>query len=309
MAKGNMLLGYARGKVGDLVFTRRNGEQITRPRVRVVNNPKTEGQMIQRMIFASVIWAYAKMKSICDHSFEGVKYGADSQAKFMSENLKRLRAYYPTSADPRLYAEINAADTKAFLLPSMEGKIGAGLLIANGTLPEISRKVGEDGALTGFGNPFTPSGVGGPTVGQIIDAVDAAPGDQITIVCITDAGEFLKSRYVINADVTQLQRNEVFKGDGTNTAFDQEKTKVNPAFYIDGQEGVVMPTAENGANCLGIILSRKDESGKWLRSPATLYPTGDEAADYQADYALPYWQFSGTDIATDDPHYLNNADI
>lgn len=309
MAKGNMLLGYARGKVGDLVFTRRNGEQVTRPRVRVVNNPKTEGQQIQRMIFATCIWAYARMKSICDHSFEGVRYGASSQAKFMSENLKRLRAFYPTSADPRQYAEVIAADGMAYLLPSKEGQIGAGLLIANGTLPEISRNVGDDGALSGFGNPFTTQGQAGPTVGQIIDAVGAAPGDQITIVCITEAGEFIKSRYVINADVTELQRQEVFNQQGTNAAFDQEKTKVNPTFYIDGQNGQVVPTAENGAMCLGIILSRKDENGKWLRSPAKMYPTGDEAPQFQADYALPYWLFEGTDIATTDPHFLNNADI
>ena len=49
--------------------------------------------MIQRMIFATIVAAYARMKSITDHSFEGVAYGAKSQQKFMSENLKRLRAF------------------------------------------------------------------------------------------------------------------------------------------------------------------------------------------------------------------------
>lgn len=49
MAKGNVLLGYARGKVGDLVFSRRNGEQITAARNRHPHNPKTPKQIFQRM--------------------------------------------------------------------------------------------------------------------------------------------------------------------------------------------------------------------------------------------------------------------
>ena len=41
MAKGNMLLGFSRGSVGDLTFYRRNSQQVTRARARVVKNPKT----------------------------------------------------------------------------------------------------------------------------------------------------------------------------------------------------------------------------------------------------------------------------
>lgn len=58
MAKGNMLLGYSRGAVGDVVFSRIKGQQVVRARNRKPANPKTQSQMIQRIKFASVVRFY-----------------------------------------------------------------------------------------------------------------------------------------------------------------------------------------------------------------------------------------------------------
>ena len=304
MAKGNMLLGYARGKVGDLVFTRRNGEQVTRPRVRVVNNPKTEGQQIQRMIFASVIAAYSRMKSICDHSFEGVKYGADSQAKFMSENLKRLRAFYPSSGNP----DVQPYQDMAFALPDNRAAAGTGLIVARGSLP-APEVVATNGVFVGWG---TGNLSAQPTIAEMLNAIGAAVGDQITVVALHEVGSsyvFRKSRYVINADATTEQLAANWVGNGSAAAFDQDKTKVSDDIQLGFSNGYALPTAANDdAIAAAIIISRRD-ADKWLRSDAVLVNMLDEGAQYSAQYALPYWQFSGTDIVTDDPHYLNNADI
>lgn len=313
MATGNMLLGYARGKVGDLVFTRRNGKQVTRPRVRVVNNPKTEGQQIQRMIFASVIAAYSRMKSICDHSFEGVKYGADSQAKFMRENLKRLRAFYPTSADPTQSANTDPVDTMAFVLPNDKAMAGAGLIIARGSIPAPEVQKDGNGMLLGFGSGADED----HTTGGVLAGLGAMPGDQITACALRSVGNgyvFAKSRYVVIAGATANELTDPWNSDGTGSIFDADKTKVDPnATIVVGDIGLGNPISVSNLKddivAAAIIISRRDESGNWLRSDAILYNATDEAAFYTADYALPYWQFSGTDIATDDPHYLNNADI
>lgn len=304
-----MLLGYARGKVGDLVFTRRNGEQVTRPRVRVVNNPKTEGQQIQRMIFASVIAAYSRLKSICDHSFEGVKYGADSQAKFMSENLKRLRAFYPKDQDPNN----KAIDSMAFVLPNDKAMAGTGLIIARGSIPAPEAKTDASGVLSGFGNGADDD----HTTGSVLEGLGALPGDQITACAIRSVGDgylFAKSRYVVKADATAAQLENPWNSDGTGGIFDADKTEVNPnVTIVVGDIGLGNPISVSNEKddivAAAIIISRRDESGNWLRSDAILYNATDEVAFYSAAYALPYWQFSGTDIATDDPHYLNNADI
>lgn len=56
-----------------------------------VKNPKTNQQIYQRAIMATVMRAYAAGKVIFDHAFQGLSVGADNQAKFLSENAKLLR--------------------------------------------------------------------------------------------------------------------------------------------------------------------------------------------------------------------------
>lgn len=92
MAKGNLFLGLGRGKVGDVVFYRKNGEQISRVRNRSVRNPNTDGQLYQRAIMATVSKAYQAGSAIFDHSFEGVSVGAHCQSRFMELNCNLLRS-------------------------------------------------------------------------------------------------------------------------------------------------------------------------------------------------------------------------
>lgn len=87
-----MLFSQARGKVGDLVFSRLDGEQIVRSRNRHPKNPKTNAQLYQRAIMATVLRAYSAGKVIFDHAFEGKQVGAQNQRTFLSLNAKRLRA-------------------------------------------------------------------------------------------------------------------------------------------------------------------------------------------------------------------------
>lgn len=87
MSKGNMLLGNASGKVGDLVFARRKGEQITRVKVDPAN-PQTLNQQLQRMSFATATQLAAKLRHIVDHSFEGIQEGQDSVNYFVKEAVK-----------------------------------------------------------------------------------------------------------------------------------------------------------------------------------------------------------------------------
>lgn len=70
MGKGNLLQGMGRGKLGDTVFYRAMGSQMFRVRNRVVKNPKSVGQQIQRSLMATVTKAYSQLQVICNHSFE-----------------------------------------------------------------------------------------------------------------------------------------------------------------------------------------------------------------------------------------------
>lgn len=63
-----MLLGLAKGKVGDLVFYRDGGEQRTRTRV-VPKNPRTTAQMEQRVKIANAAGLYRAAAAILKDSF------------------------------------------------------------------------------------------------------------------------------------------------------------------------------------------------------------------------------------------------
>ena len=82
-----MLLGYARGKVGDLVFSRRLGQQVTKAYNPSPLNPKTEAQMMQRTKLAGLVAAYRAMRVILDHSFTNRKEGQTSYNVFVSSNM------------------------------------------------------------------------------------------------------------------------------------------------------------------------------------------------------------------------------
>lgn len=308
MGKGNMFLGQVRGSVGDVTFWVGHGQQISRVRRRQIGNPRSTGQQIQRMIFASVAAAYSRMKSIADHSFEGVQYGARSQARFMKENLNRLRAYYPTSNNPNN----RPVDTMAFALPNDYAMAGAGLVIARGSIPAPAVTVDENGVLRGFGTGADED----HTIGGVLAGLGALPGDQLTACVIRSVGQgyaFTKSRYVVNADATANDLTDPWDPTGASAVFDANKTDVNPnATIVVGDIGIGNPiSVRNDKDDIvagAIIISRLD-GNKWLRSDAIMYNATDEAAFYSAAYALPFWEMSGTDIETENKRYLNNADV
>lgn len=94
MAKGNLFLGKARGKIGDVILTQTSGRQIARAYQPQVKNPRSGGQMIQRASFATCSLAASIMSSIIDHSFDGVKEGQDNRQEFIKANINRMKALF-----------------------------------------------------------------------------------------------------------------------------------------------------------------------------------------------------------------------
>lgn len=92
MAKSNSFFGLRRGSTKSLTFAVNDGVQITKDRVTDVKNPRTKAQMAQRCLLKTISLAYSSMKSILDHSFEGVSYGALSMRHFQSLNFNLVKA-------------------------------------------------------------------------------------------------------------------------------------------------------------------------------------------------------------------------
>lgn len=93
MARGNIFLGKARGKVGSVVLSKgRRGEMISRAYQPQVLNPKSSSQVLQRALFASATIAGSKLSDLVDHSFDGIKEGQDNRNEFVRLNTNALRS-------------------------------------------------------------------------------------------------------------------------------------------------------------------------------------------------------------------------
>ena len=132
--KHSLLMGTARGKLGNMVFSRVDGQQIARAYNPVVTNPKTVGQATQRAIFATISYMAALLSVIVDNSFDGYKNGKKSRQAFVKRNLDFVRSKY--LAGERVY--ILPKGEK--LVPPQEIFVSAGKLAKT---PVVNEEVGQ----------------------------------------------------------------------------------------------------------------------------------------------------------------------
>lgn len=198
MSKGNLFLGYARGKVGDVVFSRQNGEQITRARNRAPKNPQTAYQLTQRVCLKTASLAFSLMQDICNHSFQSVDGKTPNQSRFNRVNIALMRqqlAEYINSGDPNeLWScpETNFAQ-RGTVLPPIRPYV-----VSEGTLqPQL---VSMDGGYVSLEtlSSIIP-GAAGITYEQVCQAFGLNRGDQLTFIMLT-------------ADDTEAGVNGVFNG-------------------------------------------------------------------------------------------------
>ena len=136
MAKDNLFLGQARGKIGDIVFYRMNGVQMSRTRNRHPRNPDTNPQKVQRAISATISQLYRSGRRIFDHSFQGKSVGAMNQHYFLSENMRILRGLVSSEIDIR-------PDGVTAQLVNVMGRV---------VMPGATTPVGFDGCLMSQGD-------------------------------------------------------------------------------------------------------------------------------------------------------------
>lgn len=184
MAKDNLFLGFARGKVGSIVFYRAKGEQITRALNSAPSNPQTALQLLQRVCFKSSSVAYSLFQDITDHSFEGVDAGTPSQSRFAQRNIALMRAQLVDEINSGDEEEILTSqqanfDTKADTLPPFRPYV-----MSEGHAPEVSPELV---ALSANEMRLSLPGVWGdaPTYDDVVDALGLQRGDQLTFLFLS----------------------------------------------------------------------------------------------------------------------------
>ena len=119
MSKCNVWNNQLSGRVGDLVYFVRGGQQIVRSVPASVKNPRTDAQMLQRMKWANILAVYRALQPCLKDGFEAKAAGQTDYNRFMSINLNSLP----------VYLEKNAA--------RMGAAVVAPYVVSQGSLPEI----------------------------------------------------------------------------------------------------------------------------------------------------------------------------
>lgn len=305
MAKGNLFQGMARGVVGDVVFTRQDGQQVSRVRNRVPSNPKTNAQLYQRAIMATIMQAYSAGKAIFDHSFEGYKVGTRCQQRFMKLNTKLLRSAVAADVNAGL---IGGACAARVIGPGVVYPVPWTYQISEGSLTQ--NMMGPSGYMLHF------TDIPGETVAEYFNRMGIRQDDIFTVVafnCATnssradvvfsasaDADEFGEQTKCIFLFARLRVKPEVF----SNANPISNQTLMSDLFYYDLESNYTpsletkrinesilqndeLPESETLYTC-GVIRSRDNQD---LRSTCVMSWVENTAKDYglATNYLLEGW--------------------
>lgn len=256
MSKNNMLLGYARGKVGDLVFARRLGQQTTRAYNSSPKDAKTRSQVTQRVKMANVIAMYRALKNICNHSFEGLDVGQTSYSAFVKANLTGNKVSLTKEA------------------ASFGACVVAPYLISRGSLPSIQVEGTGADAVTNIavGN-LAISGT--TTIGQFADALVANNagieyGDQLTYVSLVQQTDANSGYPIVVAGIYEVTLNSA-STDKIRDFIPEVGSSVKNGFLAHG--------ALIGRGGFAWILSRKQPGASLMVSTQRLVLTSPDVYD------------------------------
>lgn len=171
MAKGNIILGYLRGSIGDITFFRAKGQQLSRARNRAPANPRTVGQMDQRAKMACAVKFFSQV-------------GANF-FKYAFEGKKEQESYFNAFVKSNIYTGgyIGKQASRIFDFPAL-----GNWQISAGTLPEITAPFPQSVNGVAF-NVGTTSGTAITTVSALTTALITSDssrwreGDILTCLC------------------------------------------------------------------------------------------------------------------------------
>lgn len=292
MSKGNLFMGNASGKLADVVLYRNAGAQVARLRVRNPKNPRTEQQLIQRVILSTAALAYSVLQAICNHAFEGKQSRTANQSEFMKLNVARDR--YRVSVAPMGWRSLSNFNSRDLVVP-----LANNYIVASGSLPEMQFSSDGEGYTLGAGSGLAQA----DTYQQVCDKLGLQRGDQITIMSV-NVGD--------NAQMSDLNTIRIIMepsdGDmssaflGTGGAINKPNAKNEGNFTVAIGEGTLFIELAKSGGAGTVIISRYAD-GKWLRSTARMFVATKIQNAPTLGAAVDSWK---TAISSD--KYLNQAE-
>lgn len=174
-------LGKSRKKLGGAVTYSADGKVIARSMPASVRNPRTNGQVLTRVILSTVSKAYSRLQVIVDHSFEGYKVGGKNQQRFNKVNADLLRTLYRAAASES--HDLGNFNAKGFM-----GALINQYQVSEGTLPPqvytILMNPNGKGAAVMPLLQITDEEQAGTSYAQVCDMLGLPQGAQLTFLNI-----------------------------------------------------------------------------------------------------------------------------
>ena len=293
------------GKLGNKTYYQRLGKTIARTITRP-KNPKSEGQSLHRVLVKAVNKNYSKLKEICNHSFEDYDNGFACMNKFKKVNMMYLREH-------ATYLQHSGQGLDGFYQFSplqSEKWTPFAAIISEGHLPEVTVGISaEEGHVPYVSSP-------GRTYADFVTAWNLQRDDMLTFVTVQKREgnyEVGVARIVLNPCNPD--------GSGVSMATD----------IVDNQGGFPCSNSRNELNfasfefvgdrfkfvlgrggdvvAAGIIVSREDEMGNWLRSNCQLVLNEVAFGNDLCSLAKAVeYSYRTPDINMESELYLNNAE-
>lgn len=306
MAKvGSLYLKGAKGKLAGATIYQSNGETLIREVVSP-SNPKTEKQIIQRVIMHTVGQAYSLMSEICDHSFEGKKKGQECMSYFMQQNIAFARQQIATMQQ----AGTLFLNMYNFLPLGVKGFTPNQYQVAMGSLPMVTPVIRDEESDAGY-----IQGVGANTYAAVISALGLQRGDQLTFLVIDrpqpgniQSVRFSFARVILdptNADYSQAPLSSAFVGENGKINLPSVRNEGNFSFEVNANGLKFVSRTAAAVVACAVIVSRQN-GDKWMRSTSYLaYPAIEETSLQECIDAAE----SGVanQIYASNELYLNNA--
>lgn len=255
MAQSKGFFGIRSGSTKNFTFSELNGKQITKERVYRVKNPRTMGQMRQRMLMTTIGAAYSYLKVIADHSFEGKTVGQQCMAEFMRLNLNKFRD--ASKNDKATYA-FNGYKDK--LINPMR------YILSKGSLPEMPFVVNTLNQIELSYNVGELK-----TAKDVYDAMGIQEGDLVTFVWVVGNSSLVKNvfQYTPNRlNIVRLWANKTGVIATPHDAFTFDANHSDLDINVN-KSGDAMKLTTTEANFGAVILSRQ-AGGTWLRSNSSM---------------------------------------
>lgn len=259
------------GKLGQTVGMKNpyNTDQYLREYISDVNNPRTAAQAAQRMRMTPAVNFYRQLGYIINHAYQGTRYKAPSQRRFMSDALKDTTLLIPFQ---------NKGDQRF---------VPGNYIISSGTLPGV--------LVTGITDPNNIATTLqaediGTTIGTLSEEIyennaGFLYGDKLTFIWVTEGldgqtGYQLFSAQMVLDNTNQTTLTDYLTTNKITFAATNNQLVLRPqvGFNIEGDPVEIVAAA--------VIQSRvpASSSGDWQRSNSRFY---------MADSLLNTWMTAG----------------